>query len=273
LLQKIRDRVSGIEGLSLSPTGIAVTLSRKPLRTTWDLLDLVGRHSDGCVIELDEVQELSVISGHLLKILANIFNTYSNIVFVFSGSMFGLMKTITDPGPASPLYGRPPAKFYLQPFDRKTAIDFLKRGFTEYKMRVPEAVLHAAVEERLDGIPGWLTLYGNTLAIRKRPPNQALTETVAEGLKIVRSELNHFLEGRDRETHMAALKAAATAAHWSEIKRAMEVARGSPVNDATVYHVTGSLKSAMLIQQAEERGSYRVGDPMLRTLLLTASSA
>jgi len=67
--------------------------------------------------------------------------------------------------------------------------------------------------------------------------------------------------------HVSALKAAATAARWTEIKGAVEIGKGSTVNDATIYNILESLKAAMLIK--EEKEVYRVEDPMLRTLLLT----
>jgi len=87
--------------------------------------------------------------------------------------------------------------------------------------------------ERLDGIPGWLTLYGNNITVRRLPHQEALEETISEGIKIVEDELNHFLDGRDRTAYLAALKAAAPV-HWNEIRGAIEIRKGSPVNDATV---------------------------------------
>jgi len=267
LSQKIRDGVQRVEGLSFGPGGISVTAPKKPMRTMWDLLGVVGRLKGDHVIELDEVQELAVISGQLLKMLGNIFNSYPNIVFVFTGSVFGLMKTLIDPGSSSPLYGRPPAKLYLKPFDERKASDFLAKGFEECRMKVPADVIAKVIEERLDGKPGWLTLYGNNAAVGKLPLDKALDETVAEGLKIVRDELNHFLSGRGRQAYLSALKAAATSARWSEVKGAIEAGRRSPVNDGTVSRVLDGLKAAMLIDDRE--GVYRVNDPILRTLLLT----
>jgi len=268
VLQKVRDGMERIEGLSVGPGGVSVAAPKKPLRTMWDLLSIMGRQKGSYVIELDEVQELAVISGHLLKMLANIFNTYPNMTFVFTGSIFGLMKTLIEPKSSSPLYGRSPAKLYLRPFEKKKAIDFLDKGFQEYDMKVPHDIVTNVVEERLDGIPGWLALYGNNAAVRRLPLEKALDETISEGLKIVREELEHFLKGRGRSAYLAALKAAATSARWSEVKGAMEARRRSPVNDATVYNVLEGLKAAMLIDEQER--VYRINDPVLRTLLLTA---
>jgi len=268
LLDKIRDAAGMVEGVSVGSGGVSISVSRRPMATVGDLLSVIGRLAGKCVIELDEIQELASISGLLLKVLANIFNTYPNIVFVFTGSMFGLMRTLLEPGPSSPLYGRTPAKLVLKPFRADVARSFLETGFAESNVDVESWMIDEAVE-KLDGVPGWLTLYGNNVVVREMPHHEALEETVSEGVKIVKGELEHFLEGRDRRLYMAALKAAAIRARWSEVKGAIEAARGIPVNDATVYKILKNLKAAMLIE--EQKKTYTVRDPMLRTLLLAPS--
>lgn len=253
--------------MSVGTGGISISIPKRPMTTVWDLLQAIGNQAGNCVIELDEVQELAAISGRMLKLLANIFNTYPNIVFVFTGSMFGLMKTLLEPGPSSPLYGRSPGKLYLQPFKKELATKFLKKGFEEYNLTLEDEIIDETVE-RLDGLPGWLTLYGNNIAVRKLSHQTALEETISEGMKIVRVELEHFLEGRDKQAYLAALKAATTPARWAEIKGAVEIAKTSTVNDATIYRIIENLKAAMLIEEKEN--VYRINDPMLRTLLMTS---
>jgi AAA+ ATPase superfamily predicted ATPase len=267
ILQKIKNTAKRIEGISVGASGITISISKKPMTTTWDLLEAIGTQTGDCVIELDEVQELSTISGRLLKLLANIFNTHPNIVFVFTGSLFGLMKTLLEPASSSPLYGRSPAKLYLQPFENETAKQFLTKGFKEHNLTIKDTTINEAVEN-LDGIPGWLTLYGNHIALRKLTHKQALEETISEGTKIVKDELEHFLEGRDRKAYLAALKTTTTAARWTEIKTAIQTAKATTTNDATIHRILENLQAAMIIQ--ENRKVYRIIDPMLRTLLLTS---
>ena len=267
VLQKIKDIANRTEGVSFGPGGISISLSKRPMTTMWDLLGAIGKQAGDCVIELDEVQELSAISGHLLRLLANIFNTHPNVVFILTGSMFGLMKTLLEPRSTSPMYGRSPAKLYLQPFPKEKSSEFLKKGFQESHEATTEKQMEEAVE-KLDGIPGWLTLYGNNVAIRKLPHKKAMEETISEGMKITKDELEHFLQGRDRTTYLATLKVAATSARWREIKAGIETRRNSVANDATVQNALENLKAAMLIN--EEEGVYTVKDPMLRTLLLTS---
>jgi len=270
ILQKIKSVTKRIEGLTIGPAGITVSVSKRPMTTVWDLLDAIGSQKDECVIELDEIQELAAISGNLLKILANIFNTHSNIVFIFTGSMFGIMKTLLEPEATSPLYGRSPAKLYLQPFEQKTAKQFLKKGFQEHNCIIEDKTVEDAVE-KLDGIPGWLTLYGNKMSVQQLPHLTALKETVSEGIKIIKDELEHFLESRDRQAYIAALKASAISNRWTEIKRNIEITKGTTVNNATVYRIIENLKAAMLI--SEENGAYRVKDPMLKAVLLSSDIA
>ena len=265
VLQKIKN--VRIEGISLGPSGISISVSKKPMTTIWDLLDAIGSQKEDCVIELDEVQELAAISGRLLKLLANMFNTHPNMIFIFTGSMFGLMKTLLEPEATSPLYGRSPAKLYLQPFPKEIATQFLKKGFQEYNQTIKDATVNEAVE-RLDGIPGWLTLYGNKVSVQKLQHQQAIEETTAEASKIVKDELNHFLEGRDRQAYIAALKAATTPSRWTDIKSTIQIAKATTINDGTVYRIIENLKAAMLI--TENNGTYRIEDPMLRKLLLSA---
>jgi AAA+ ATPase superfamily predicted ATPase len=269
VLQKIKDVAQRIEGVSVGPGGISMSISKRPMVTVLFLLETIGNQAGDCVIELDETQELAAISGRLLRLLANIFNTHPNIVFVFTGSMFGLMKTLLEPASSSPLYGRSPAKLYLQPFEKEFATQFLKKGFEGYHLAIKDETTRDAVE-RLDGVPGWLTLYGNNITIRKLTHQKALEETVSEGTKIVKDELEHFFEGRDKQAYLAALKAAAISARWTEIKGAVEIAKASIVNDATIYRIIENLKAAMLIQEKEN--VYKINDPMLRTLLLTSQT-
>lgn len=273
LTQKVKDFSSRIEGLSVGPGGISVTSPKKPYTAVWDLFDLLGRQGGDrskIVIELDEVQELSSVSGLFLKMLANIWNTHRNIEFVFSGSMFGLIKTLLSPKSSkSPMYGRPPAELVLSRFDSKQAKEFLRRGFKEYGVKLPpNEVLTEKIEDHLDGIPGWLTLYGNRIAVRHLSTEKALKITADEGKNVVKNELQHFLEGRDKRLYISALKSMASGgATWSTVKQFMEAVRKAPQSSPTVQNVLGNLQEGFLIEHSGE--IYRIIDPMLKSLILS----
>jgi len=269
VVSRIRNAAARIDGISVGPSGLSVSVARRPMKSLWDLLDAVGSTTSGTVIELDEVQELLPISGRLLTLLGNIFNTYPHVVFVFTGSYFGLLRTLLEPGSTSPMYGRSPARLELRPFDRPTAIEFLRRGFAEQRISLSETVLAEAVDRHLGGIPGWLSLYGNNVAVRRLGTDRALKETVAEGTRVVREEVHHFLEGRSPPLYWKALKAAANGATWSEIRRSISDSAFAEANDGTVGRVLDGLKAAAFV--TEQDGTYRIADPMLRTYLLSPS--
>jgi AAA+ ATPase superfamily predicted ATPase len=267
LFNSVKDLLGSIDEISLTSSGFSLRFSRRPTSTLFSIFSVFGRLKDRIVVELDEIEELSSASPQLLRFLANTFNTYRNIVFIFSGSMFGLMRMLLEPSSTSPLYGRSPAKLFLKPFSRETSVNFLKAGFEEHNIDVPESDILEAVEE-LDGIVGWLTFYGNSVAVRGLSHRDALKNVFDEGGKLVLEELEHFLRNRDRRRYIVALSAMSIGASWSEIKHALEIKVGN-VNDAVLKGIIDALLSAMIIKKEGEK--YLVVDPILRKLLLQSS--
>ncbi|HZY91401.1 MAG TPA: ATP-binding protein [Thermoplasmata archaeon] len=269
VLTRLRGAIRRIEGVSLGPGGISVTAPHRPLRTVWDLLDVIGHEAGRSVIEFDEVQEVAQASGSILRILGNLFNTHPEVVFVFSGSRFGVIRTLLEPPGSSPLFGRPPATVRLGPFDRDTSVAFLARGLKEYRRDVAEPRLQEVVDRTLDGIPGWLTLFGNHLTVERMSLEQAERATVHEARRVVRTELGHFLAGRDARTYWTALRVVAGGASWTEVREALSARRGTPVNDNTVRNLLRTLAYASVVEETE--GRYRIADPMVREFVQSSN--
>jgi AAA+ ATPase superfamily predicted ATPase len=257
-----------VEGFSAGPAGLSISASRPPLKTAWDLLDLLGSERQDCLVVLDEVQELSSNAGALLKLLGNVFNTRPNIAFVFTGSLAGLSRTLLEPTTASPLYGRAPVSLPLDPFDRPTSARFLARGARELGVGLSPAEIASALDGPLDGTPGWLTLFGNHVAVQRLSPGRALTETIREGKKAAESDLAHFLSTREVSLYWPALKAIATGASWGTVREYMGNASGESVNDGKVLRVIRALESNYFVRQVE--GRYELIDPMVRKYVLEA---
>jgi AAA+ ATPase superfamily predicted ATPase len=255
-----------VDGFSAGPSGLSITAPRPPLKTAWDLLDLLGSESRDCLVVLDEVQELSSNAGALLKLLGNVFNTRPNIVFIFTGSLAGLSRTLLEPTTASPLYGRAPVSLSLEPFDRSTSAKFLSQGAGELGVKLSGEEIAIALEGPLDGTPGWLTLFGNHVTVQRLPPARALTETIREGKKAAEAEVAHFLSARDPSLYWPALKAIATGASWGTVREYMGGASGETVNDGKVLRILRALESNYLVRQVE--GRYVLIDPMVRTFVL-----
>ncbi|MGI0132887.1 MAG: AAA family ATPase [Thermoplasmata archaeon] len=265
LLSRVRSSLRRIEGVTLGPGGISITAPNRPLRTVWDLMDTIGAAGGRSVIALDEVQEISASSGTLLKLLANVFNSHPEVVFVLTGSRFGLLRTLLEPRAESPLFGRAPATVRLGPFDPAASVGFLEAGLREYRRELPRTTLAEVVDRSLDGLPGWLALFGNHVAVGRMDPADAEAHTVAEGRKVAGIELDHFLEGRSRELHLAALRAMLAPVTWTDLREYLSLRRGTRVNDNTIRNLLAALRDAELIVQEDER--YRVADPMMRAYL------
>ncbi|MDE1822377.1 MAG: ATP-binding protein [Euryarchaeota archaeon] len=265
---KLRERLRQVEGVTIGASGLSIAAPNRSMKTLWDVMRVITSRAEGCVIELDEVQELYAMAGPLSKLLGNIFNTSPRTIFVFSGSMFGLMRTLLEPKASSPLMGRSPARIELGPFTREQSIDFLRRGFQEADRSFDEEAGERVVAE-LGGTPGWLTLYGNAAAVQRMPPEEALAYAIKEASAVARDELHHFLSGRDRKVYLSALRTLARGARWVELREDLAALRGGPVNDASVRGILRALKSFDLISETD--GEYTVPDPILRRVLLRAS--
>ena len=270
LVSKIKGAIHHVEGITVGPAGLSVAKATQPVGMTWELFDLIGRESKDCLFVLDEIQELGPSSGALLKLLGRLFNTHPNLVFVFTGSKFGLMRSLLEPGGSSPLYGRSPVTFSLEPFDRTRAEEFLRRGAKQYNLTLSNFDLDTIVGGPLDGTPGWLTLLGNNLAIRRLSLDKALSETIREGKHVAGDEIRHFLQGqgRDPDLYWPALKAAALGSGWSAIRSAMEISTGRHINTATVHRVVLGLQAEHLVFQDSK--VYRLQDPMVRAFVSDA---
>ncbi len=231
-----------------------------------DLYDLFSRLSEyeEMIIALDEVQEVIGVSKDFLDLLAHVHNSYKSIKFVFTGSVIGVLRSLLEPSRStSPLYGRPPAKVELLPFERDTAMQFLLEGFREIGMEVGREI--EDVLEKLGGVPGWLTLYGNKRALEGLSHRDALESTLREAEKIVMEELRHFLSTKKRkELYLTVLRASLNGASWGDIRSAL-VREFGRVNPKTIQSTIESLRRSYFL--TKENGEYRLTDPIMRRVV------
>ena len=197
----------------------------------------------------------------MLRILGNVFMSNPRVSFIFTGSYVGLVRTLLKPGPDSPLYGRPPTEVRLRPFSDELSREFLDRGFRELGVRFNAFDL---VINRLDGVVGWLTLFGNYHGVRGLGVEDALRATVNEGVGIMVSELEHFLEGRvNKALYLAILSALRFVSRWKDIKFAVETKLGAEVGDREFVNALEALVNYNFVERVGE-GVYRLADPLLR---------
>ena len=266
LFSKVKKELSHISALTIGPVGISVKEGAKPVSLSWQILSAIGKHAKKLVIILDEMQELSSVSAHIHKLLANVHSTFPDISFCFTGSQSGLIKALLSPGPDSPLYGRSPVAMNISPFDTETAREFLINGFREHRRKIGADEIEKVLE-RFGGIPGWLTLYGNCVVVSRMSHRNALQKCERETSKTTRQTLEHYLEGRNREQHLLAMRAIALRSSWSQIRQAIETNTGKQLNDARIKKIIDALSDTFIIQK--QGSTYEVIDPVIRRFLLS----
>jgi AAA+ ATPase superfamily predicted ATPase len=226
------------------------------------LIELFNSIEEDAVIGFDEVQEISQASKQFLEVLGNVFASNPKVRFIFSGSYIGVTKALSNPSSSSPLHGRPPVLLNLKPFDEDTSRNFLKKGMEEVNVHFDK---DDEVVKKLDGVVGWLTLFGNFYAIRKIDFDSSMAYTIEEGKKIMIDEFKHFLEGKNNKkiytTIMNVLKVVNT---WKDIKRGVEIKLGN-VDDKELSLALESLINNNFIEKKKE-GVYEIVDPILREI-------
>ncbi|MEM0374109.1 MAG: ATP-binding protein [Sulfolobaceae archaeon] len=231
---------------------------KKGAKTVNSLIELLNSLHDS-ILALDEVQELSKASKQFLDVLGNVFSTNPKIRFIFTGSYIGVMRTLLNPPSNSPLHGRPPAVLVLKPFDEERAKEFLRKGMEELNVKFNR---EDEVVKKLDGVVGWLTLFGNLYAVRGLSFNEALKETVEEGKKIMAEEFRHFLGDKvNKELYIEIMKTIKIVSRWKEIKRGVEIALGK-IDDKVFSNALENLVKSSFVEK--RNGEYVITDPILR---------
>lgn len=217
--------------LTIEFSGLAREVS---IPSLFDALnDWASSESKHLVVIIDEVQELSKMRGfNLLPVFAYVYDNLRNISFVFAGSKIGMLYNylrVNDPD--SPLYGRYMKVIELKPFTREQSLDFLRRGFSKAGVSIGEDMIERAVDE-LNGIVGWLSLFGLTYINNPRP--EALDKTVNIASGIVEEEFCNFVRTMGSRRYVLVINVLKQGATWSEVKRYLELREGRSISDGEV---------------------------------------
>jgi AAA+ ATPase superfamily predicted ATPase len=212
------------------------------------------------VIAFDEIQ---VIRGNkwMLGFLAHVADTYRNVPIVVTGSEIGLLFDFLGfDNPDSPLFGRHFVQVQMNDFSANEAEAFLVEGFSQIKMKPSSDVLTYAIE-KLDGIPGWLTLFGVRCAERKECTKETVDEIASEAEQLVRAEVLKITTLSKRYAIVLNFLAKTGEASWSQVKSVMEVKEKKSVTNHVVSTVLKTLKKIGFV--SVEEGKYFITDSLL----------
>ena len=269
---KLLDLLGGVVWLRVNSKPPWVHFEWKKPREP-DLMDLLHsfhsfarRNRTKFVLVLDEAQEFRKLVGYRLQpLMAHVYDYVDGIQMIVTGSQVGLLNDFLQvDDPDAPLFGRGWAEIEMTRISDQAAEDFLKKGFEQAGIEPDPGVVRLAVG-KLDGVIGWLTLFGFR-ALESKPTKRILDGVVREGSELAFQELEHFLATRKQASgrYSKILRGAGQLgrARWSELKRQLELAENKRVPDNVFSDLLNELVKANLLER-DEYGAYIVADPLL----------
>ena len=213
-------------------------------------------HEERVIMAIDEAQYLRLAGRARYEgLLAWAIDNLNSSVFILTGSQVGVLQDflgMEDPG--SPLYGRYVKVIKLWRFSREQALDFLKKGFEE--AGVKESDLETVVDA-LDGLIGWLTLYGHTCVSEGRAELERFLKMAA---KLAAEESKKILRS---DRYQAILRAVASGAlRWSEVYEGVS-AKFGPIPKSDLTYLLDNLVRYGYLERSED-GSFTIPDPVVK---------
>jgi len=248
--------------------GIRITFSsNRPSDGLTKIIERTIKAKEKLIIMLDEVQELGSDFGKLIRYLAALHDLFSpNLVVILLGSVISL-KNILKRVRGTPLRGRLTKEIILQPFDTITAMNFLKKGFGECGIDIPDDVLKSVVEY-LGGFPGWLVEFGKTFiekyAAKKKYPNprEVLLGVYEEAKETIYEEIAKLVAQRKKLLNYIKLLTY-TARNLSITPS--EAAEALRIQRSTAHKYLKYLQERAILNSRD--GVYYIVDPLIRRAL------
>ncbi|MBI5298756.1 MAG: ATP-binding protein [Deltaproteobacteria bacterium] len=234
-----------MDRLTLKGVGLSLNFMKKGL-------DYLNKHK--MILVIDEAQLLKRL--HLDNSIAYIYDNFSNIKVVISGSEAGMLKNFLGKNNAkAPLYGRAVLELQTNRLDKEGGFIFLREGAKQAKMDFTDEEILTAIKE-LDGIIGWLTKYGWYRL--KHSPKESLKSTIEEGKVLAKEEFMKFaVKAEARYKKM--MRSIKGGAGWDEIKNQISI------SDKQLYSMLNRLIDNGFVEKKE--GIYTIADPLLEVSL------
>lgn len=261
----LKEALRRVRGVSISGVTVNFTArSRSAISEVLERLSDWARKNEQVVLALDEAQDFRLVPG-FDKLLAHVYDYLDGIKLVMAGSEVGVLDELLGGRRAkAPLFGRPYFEIEMERLSPERSEEFLRAGFEQLKLRVPQAEISQAIDH-FDGIIGWLTNYGYYFS--RLGHGRAMNKTLREGSRLVRDELESFLAQRRqaRTRYLAVLKMLASPLAWSDVKRGLAAKLGRAVSDKQLSNYLAELVDYGFLVRAENR--YALADPLIKHAL------
>ncbi|MCP8318157.1 MAG: ATP-binding protein [archaeon] len=262
-LSSLINALKNVKGVSI----LGNTINMDWSKTGVDLVDLFDKintwaHEQGkrFLVAFDEIQ---LIRGDksIPRLFAHIADVNRNITLMVTGSEIGLLfEFLGFDDPESPLYGRHYTEITMRNFRNDETKAFLTAGFQQISLSPTAEVIDYAIE-RLDGVAGWLTLFGARCRDFHKCDEKIVDVVMAEGGKLARAEALKLSSLSYRYGIILNFLAKVKAASWSQIKAALEAHEHRSLPNPTLTDVLNKLVKTSFI--LKKNGEYTITDPLL----------
>ena len=224
--------------------------------------DWARRHDTRFVVAFDEAQYLRFSGATRYDgVFAWSYDNLEDLTIIVTGSEVGVLRDFLKlDNPKAPLYGRYVREIKLGKFTPEQSREFLKEGFNELGVNIPDHEIGEAVN-KLDGIPGWLTLYGYYHGVQKLDHRRALEKVFETGSKLIMEELEKII-APSRQRYLAILEAIIHGAtRWTQIKTYVEYRTRTRIADKNFTNLLKKLVKYGVIEKREDQ--YKITDPLI----------
>ena len=218
-IEKIKNNLDYF-GINISGAGINFKFKNEPSKAIDYILKNINDRK--IIIVLDEFQEIIYGINYILNILHNLMMNNKNLIFIFTGSSIGLLKTLLDQKGSSPLAGRNPVKIVLRPWDKETAKKYLISGLNTCKKSYNEI---DNVINNLGTITGWLNFYGERKCLDM---DDALDDSIKEAISVAKKEIKNVIN--KSPWRKKALKMMIYGSTYSEMLKELKVSTSTLAN-------------------------------------------
>lgn len=253
-----------VKGVSVAGAGLTFSwgADRVDLAELFDRVD--GWASKEGIRFLAAFDEIQIIRGNkeIPRLFAYVADTNRNVTLILTGSEIGLLFDFLGfQDPRSPLYGRHYTEITVRRFSESESMKFLVEGFGQIRVKAPESTLQYALG-RLDGVAGWLTLFGAKCRELRACSKDVVDTMVLEAGRLARQEALGLASLSSRYCVVLNYLATVEGASWKEIRGKLEAKEGRSLPNPTIAGITAGLVKMTFVEKTDDL--YGIADPLLR---------